>query len=217
MYKKYAAILLMFSLITGIAFLITEEKTFVEKLGKMNEEEVYEASACIAVNGYRTDVVQNSILKIVCGNENISGNHPVLEMQSVKKECRIVLSEEDKMILYKIVEAEAGGEDRRGKILVANVILNRLEHESFPDSIEEVVFQQKEGVAQFSPVANGKYEKSIPTEDTIEAVTAALEGEDYSQGALYFMARNYADENNIKWFDTHLNQVLAHGGHEFFK
>ncbi len=217
MYKKYIGILILVHLILGVVFLVTEEKSIIQQLGKYNETENVSMSSSIAMNGYEVSVVQSSILKIVCGNEIISGNHPVLEVQSVEKEYTIALSPEDKMILYKIVEAEAGGEDRRGKILVANVILNRLENESFPDSIEGVVFQQKEGVAQFSPVSNGRYEKAVPSEGTIEAVDAALEGEDYSQGALYFMARDYADEQNVKWFDTHLSPVVAHGGHEFFK
>ncbi|MBQ3036283.1 MAG: cell wall hydrolase, partial [Lachnospiraceae bacterium] len=102
-------------------------------------------------------------------------------------------------------------------ILVANVVLNRLENDSFPDTVEEVVFQECDGVAQFSPVTNGRYESAKPKEDTIEAVEAALMGEDYSEGALYFMARKHADYENVEWFDSALDKVVIHGGHEFYK
>ena len=42
------------------------------------------------------------------------------------------MSDEDYKNLLKIVEAEAGGEDVKGKILVANVIFNRVKIRSFP-------------------------------------------------------------------------------------
>lgn len=217
MYKKYAVMLIVLNLLIGAAFITEGEKELLLKLGERNEEVMAKETECIAINGYQKDFVRREIRKIIQGNEVISGKHPVLEVQSVQRDNRIILPEDEKMILYKIVEAEAGAEDRRGKILVANVILNRLESDSFPDSIEEVVFQQVDGVAQFSPVSNGKYDKAVPDEDTKEAVDAALDGEDYSQGALYFMARQYADEDNVKWFDNALEPVVVHGGHEFYK
>lgn len=46
----------------------------------------------------------------------------------------------DKKILQRIVEAEAGDQDIRGRRLVANVILNRVRSSKFPDTIREVVF-----------------------------------------------------------------------------
>ena len=53
-------------------------------------------------------------------------------------------------------------------------------------------------------------------EDTKQAVELALDGTDLSKGALYFAARNAANEKNMRWFDTHLVRLFAHGGHEFF-
>lgn len=205
MYKKYAIILVMLILVPGVVLINLREREFLMQLGEYNE-------------AARDDIIYDGKerVQIVHSREVISGNQPLLEVKSVEKEG-IVLKEEDKMILYKIVEAEAGSEDRIGKILVANVILNRLADDSFPDTVEEIVFQREDGVAQFSPVANGRYYSAVPGEDTIEAVEAALKGEDYSDGALYFMARKYADSENVKWFDDTLDCVLVHGGHEFYK
>lgn len=126
------------------------------------------------------------------------------------------LSLEDYENLLRIVEAEAGGEDEKGKILVANVVLNRVESEEFPDSVTEVIFQKDNGVTQFSPVANGRFYAVTVSEETVEAVNKALCGEDYSQGALYFAARKYADSDNMRWFDERLEFLFEHGGHEFF-
>ncbi len=126
-------------------------------------------------------------------------------------------TEEDYANLLRIVEAEASGEDETGKLLVANVVLNRVKDEDFPDTITEVIFQRNKGVTQFSPVSNGRFWKVEISEETISAVNRALSGEDASQGALYFAARKYADADNMRWFDERLDYLFAHGGHEFFK
>ena len=118
--------------------------------------------------------------------------------------------------VYKRQEAEAGCEDEDGKLLVANVILNRLNSEKFPDSITEIVFQRENGVSQFSPIADGSYYKVSVSEETVEAVGRALAGEDISRGALYFAARKYADSESMRWFDEKLTLLFRHGGHEFF-
>ncbi len=128
----------------------------------------------------------------------------------------LAFSEEDYNNLLRIVEAEAGGEDEKGKILVANVVINRVMDEDFPDSITEVIFQKENGVTQFSPVSNGRIYKVSVSEETVEAVNKALGGEDYSQGALYFAARKYANSDNMRWFDESLEFLFEHGGHEFF-
>ncbi len=126
------------------------------------------------------------------------------------------LSESDYEVLLRIVQAEAGNEDTKGKILVANVVLNRVMDARFPGSVTGVVFQNAGGRAQFSPVANGTYYSVVVSEDTKEAVDRALAGEDYSEGALYFAARQYAGSSQMRWFDECLTKLFAYGGHEFF-
>ncbi|MBQ6887578.1 MAG: cell wall hydrolase [Lachnospiraceae bacterium] len=129
---------------------------------------------------------------------------------------RIQISKEDYDVLLKIVEAEAGGEDENGKLLVANVILNRVEDSKFPDTVKDVVFQQDNGTSQFSPVADGRFYNVTVSEETKNAVERALCGEDISQGALYFAARKIADPERMKWFDENLELLFSYGGHEFF-
>lgn len=127
------------------------------------------------------------------------------------------LTEDELEVLLRIVEAEAGNEDEDGRLLVANVVLNRVNSDKFPDTVREVVFQREKGVSQFSPAYSGSYYRVTVSEKTTAAVERALMGEDISQGALYFAARKYADSDKMRWFDTKLTYLFLHGGHEFFK
>lgn len=125
----------------------------------------------------------------------------------------IALPEEEYKVLLRIVQAEAGNCDIKGKILVANVILNRMESEKFPNTVRDVVYQRH----QFSPVSNGSINRCKVTGDTIYAVDRALNGEDPSEGALYFMNRRASAGSNVRWFDNHLDFLFKHEQHEFFK
>ena len=141
----------------------------------------------------------------------------VVDCDVLEKKLAYNFSEEELEVLLRIVEAEAGTEDEEGKLLVANMVLNRMNHEKFPDTVSGVVFQRENGVTQFSPVANGRFWRVKISEETVEAVGRAIEGEDISEGALYFAARKYADSDKMKWFDEKLTFLFKHGGHEFFK
>lgn len=141
----------------------------------------------------------------------------VVEAQQLEREPVKTLDEESMELLWRIVEAEAGNQDEEGKLLVANVVLNRVSDEAFPDTVREVILQKENGVTQFSPVSNGSIWTVEISPETEEAVGRALQGENKSEGALYFVARKYADTNRLAWFDNHLTFLFEHGGHEFFK
>ncbi len=120
------------------------------------------------------------------------------------------------MTLLAIVEAEATGGDVCSKQLVANVVLNRVRDSHFPDTISEVVWQRVDGSAQFSPTADGRMGNTQITDTTIDAVNAALRGEDNSEGALFFAARDTASRENMAWFDSALVKLYEYGGHEYY-
>lgn len=127
-----------------------------------------------------------------------------------------MMSDEDYENLLQIVEAEAGTEDLKGRILVANVIMNRIKYPEFPNNATDVIWQYIDGVAQFSPVADGRIAEVVPTDETKEAVRQALEGVDYSEGALFFIQKSAAAKSNIQWFDKNLKKLFKHGVHEFY-
>lgn len=148
--------------------------------------------------------------------KKVSSGQRVVDYEVLEREDTFEISDKDYEILLKIVQAEAGNEDKKGKMLVAGVVMNRVESSRFPDTVEEVVFQHEDGVYQFSPVANGSYACVCVTDETREAVDRVLAGEDITEGALYFAARKYADNGKMKWFDNNLTKLFAYGGHEFF-
>lgn len=126
------------------------------------------------------------------------------------------ISSSDKEVLQRIVEAEATGEDVKGKMLVASVILNRVKSNQFPNTVEKVVFQKNGDTVQFSPTKDGRYWSVTVTKETKKAVDRVLAGEDYSQGALFFSARSKANKDSMSWFDRNLKRLFQYGGHEFY-
>ena len=212
MYKKAASVLVLGSFLFLVCCLcvkgindtfLYEEPVVTLKLELAKLEE--KARAC------ETAETGLGIMEVA-----ISGQR-VVDCNLLEQKYVYNLSDEDLEVLLRIVEAEAGCEDEEGKLLVANVVLNRVADDSFPDTVRDVVFQRENGVSQFSPVADGRYYQVKVSNSTIQAVSRALMGEDISQGALYFAARAHADSDKMQWFDENLSFLFVHGGHEFFK
>ena len=195
MYKKAMSLLLLGNLIFMLGFVCVRE---TEKLQSVSRP---------------TEMLQKGL---GIADVAVSGQR-VVDYRMVEQEIIYNLDDSDLEVLLRIVEAEAGCEDEDGKLLVANVVLNRVNSDKFPETVTDVVFQQDKGVTQFSPVANGSYYRVRISEETVNAVERALMGEDISDGALYFAARKYADSEKMKWFDENLTFLFCHGGHEFFK
>ena len=131
----------------------------------------------------------------------------------------IELSEDELSNLLRLVEAEAPSEDIYGKILVANVVLNRVNNEKMANTVNGVIYEKIGGSAQFSPTAISWYWNSVQvTDSTREAVARCLSGEDYSNGALYFYAweRNPNKHKTTAWMQE-LECLFTHGGHRFFR
>ena len=140
-----------------------------------------------------------------------------LDNQSWSLASATSMTDNDYENLLAVVEAEAGGEDVEGRIMVANVILNRVEDENFPDDVTSVIWQKAGGSSQFSPTEDGRIHSVTISNTTREAVNRAIDGEDLSQGALYFIAKDQADMDNIAWFDETLTHLFDHGGYSFYK
>lgn len=190
-----SSILFFLSVICGAAAEITTEPTIETAVWTSLEEQKSQEMK-------RTIRMANED-SILASNLRIASNY--------------ILSERDYSILTRIVEAEATDKDLKSKILVANVVLNRMKDEEFPDTVEEVVFQRVAGVVQFSPIADGRYYEVTVTEETKESVDRALSGEDYSEGALYFMERSMSDQRSVEWFDRELTWLFKYQGHEFYR
>lgn len=126
-------------------------------------------------------------------------------------------SKQEIQILERIVEAEAGDQTLKGRIMVANVVLNRVASSEFPNTIKKVVFQKNNSIYQFSPIKDGRYYDITVSKKTKKAVEKAFQSKDLTDGALYFMSRSGSSKKNIKWFDSSLTRITSYGCHEFFK
>ena len=119
-------------------------------------------------------------------------------------------STEESYLLARIAMAEAEGCNIQTKTLIIMCVLNRVWSDEFPDTIEEVIFQEN----QFSPIDNGRWDRVEPNEDCYEAVKIVMEAKyDYSGGATYF--ENCADEDN--WHSRNLEFLYESEGIRFYK
>ncbi|WP_379154518.1 cell wall hydrolase [Paenibacillus sp. sgz5001063] len=121
------------------------------------------------------------------------------------------VSEEDLLLLQKIVMAEAEGEPYQGKVAVANVVLNRLRSANFPDTIHDVIYQK----SQFSPVANGRLKRVKPNGDSIKAVAAALSGNKaVTDDTYFFLSLKLAQDLTVHHSRQYAKTI---GNHTFYK
>lgn len=152
-----------------------------------------------------------------CVGEEVAESVNNIDEQSWKLVEHTKMSDREYETLLAIVEAESGGEDVKGRILVANVILNRVESDLFPDNVIDVVWEKSGGSPQFTPTVDGRIHTVEVTDTTREAVNRAIDGEDYSQEALFFLEKKYSEEKNVNWFDSSLKFLFRHGVHSFYK
>ena len=76
----------------------------------------------------------------------------------------------DSYLLAKIAMAEAESCDTYTKTLVILVVLNRVWSDDFPNTIEDVIYQEVNGVYQFTPIADGRWDSVEPDDDSWNAV-----------------------------------------------
>lgn len=113
--------------------------------------------------------------------------------------------------LSRIINAESGGEPLLGKIAVGNVILNRVASPSYPNTIYDVIFDDKYGV-QFTPVANGTV-YNTPSEESVLAAKLCLDGASVVGNSLYFL--NPALSTSF-WIVKNCSYVATIGNHQFY-
>lgn len=89
--------------------------------------------------------------------------------------------EGDVDLLARLISAEARGEPYEGQVAVGAVVINRVEHASFPNSISGVIYQS----GAFSCLDDGQFDEPV-AESAYRAAQDALNGWDPSSGAIYY-------------------------------
>ncbi len=87
----------------------------------------------------------------------------------------------DVRLLAKLIAAEARGESYKGQVAVGAVVLNRVAHSSFPDSISGVIYQK----GAFSCVNDSNWSVA-PNAESLKAAQDCINGWDPSGGAIYY-------------------------------
>lgn len=124
-------------------------------------------------------------------------------------------NKQDADLLARIAMAEAEGESLQSKEYVILTVLNRVQSVSFPDTIKEVIFEEHNGVYQFSCIGNGRWDRcNEPTPECYEAVENVRNASyDISEGALYFECCTDTDN----WHSRNLEYLYTSDNIRFYK
>ncbi len=115
-------------------------------------------------------------------------------------------TESNVYLLARIISAEARGEPYEGQVAVGAVVLNRIEHPSFPDTLSGVIYQK----GAFTAITDGQFNQPI-SDSAYNAARDALNGWDPSGGAIYYY-------NPAKTNDRFIHSrpiIKTIGGHRF--
>ncbi len=84
-------------------------------------------------------------------------------------------------LLARLISAEARGEPYSGQVAVGAVVLNRIKHPSFPNTLSGVIYQS----GAFTCITDGQFNQPV-AESAYRAARDALNGVDPSGGAIYY-------------------------------
>lgn len=130
------------------------------------------------------------------------------QQKQLKEKQVINITNDELLLLSRLIAGEARGESYEGQVAVAAVVINRVKDERFPNTIKDVIYQKN----AFSVVKNGKININ-PTQSSIKAAQEALYGKDPTNNAIYFWNPKIATCNWIK----KLNPYMRIGNHVFAK
>ena len=114
----------------------------------------------------------------------------------------------DVNLLARVIYGEARGEPYTGQVAVGAVIMNRVKHNSFPNTLASVIYQS----GAFDAVADGQVNLS-PDSTAKKAAQDAIDGWDPSYGAIYYFNPSTATN---KWIWSRPLTVVI-GKHRFCK
>ncbi|ADU23020.1 spore cortex-lytic enzyme [Ruminococcus albus] len=107
-------------------------------------------------------------------------------------------------LLARIISAEARGEPYVGQVAVGAVILNRIEHPSFPDTLAGVIYQN----GAFTAVTDGQFNQPV-SPSAYNAARDALNGWDPTNGCIYYYNPNKTS-NKFIWSRQVVTVIGAH-------
>lgn len=110
----------------------------------------------------------------------------------------------DYRLLARLISAEARGEPYVGQVAVGAVVLNRIEHPSFPDTMAGVIYQR----GAFSCLDDGQFNEPV-ADSAYAAARDAINGLDPSGGAIYYFNPQTATSKWI-WSRPYITTIGKH-------
>ncbi len=135
------------------------------------------------INGLSSNIIQpGTVLKVPTDSVAVAvaSDYTVVASSSRGGYDR-TYSQREWDMLAQVVYGEARGESYNGQVAVAAVVLNRMDHDDFPDSMYGVVFQKN----AFTCVNDGQYYLK-PNRTAYQAALDAMQGADPTDGCLYY-------------------------------
>lgn len=196
-YRALIALLLVFSLAVFGGYIYKESSSTVYTLSKLGSRgnEVRQVQKKLkslgyykgSVDGIYGTATQKAVKNFQknCGitADGIAGPKTLkfLGLSTASSGSSGSYSSSDINLLAKLIAAEARGESYTGQVAVGAVVLNRVTHSSFPDTVAGVIYQK----GAFSCVNDSNWNVS-PNSTSLKAARDCINGWDPSGGAIYY-------------------------------
>ena len=185
----------LMALIVAFSFITYEDASPLSVLSKLGSQgqEVRNIQSRLkewgyykgSVDGVYGQQTKNAVIKFQKKNglkaDGIAGNAPLAAIGLPTSSSSSSSSSANVNLLARIINGEARGETYTGQVAVGAVVLNRVEHPSFPNTIAGVIYQPQ----AFTAVDDGQINASV-TASCIRAAKDALNGWDPTGGAIYY-------------------------------
>ncbi len=196
-YRTLIAFILIFTVLTFVSYVQKEETGAVYTLSKIGsrgnevrqiqkklKELGYYKGSVDGIYGTGTQKAVRSFQKN-CGitADGVAGPKTLkyLGLSSASSGSSGQYSSSDINLLAKLIAAEARGESYTGQVAVGAVVLNRVSHSSFPDTVAGVIYQK----GAFSCVNDSNWSVA-PNSTSLKAARDCINGWDPSGGAIYY-------------------------------
>ena len=176
---------------------------------KTLEKQAHQAAAALPEE---TTIPETTIPETTVMTEPESTSVPTTEPTEAPTETTqpvlLTFTEEEEELLLKIGMAERGDTYCPTCVaLVMRTVLNRVDSPKFPSTVKGVIYAEN----QFTPVAEGTFEDTVPNDVCRMALKSIKEGWDESQGALY-----YEWCEGPSWHSQNLHLLLQHCDTRFY-
>jgi N-acetylmuramoyl-L-alanine amidase len=118
----------------------------------------------------------------------------------------ITASQANINLLARMISAEGRGEPYEGQVAIGAVIMNRVRHPSYPDTLAGVLYQD----GAFTALVDGQFNEPI-SESAFSAARDAINGWDPTGGAIFYFN---PDKTTNRWMRT--RPVVAQIGDHLF-